>query len=66
MTWNAAAVRLFGHTDAVGKHVSLIVARQRLAAVADAAVVRRRDERWGEVPVAFVAFKPGTGARERP
>ena len=23
--------------------------------VADAAVVRRRDERWGEVPVAFVA-----------
>ena len=29
------------------------------AAVADAAVVRRRDERWGEVPVAFVAVKPG-------
>ena len=28
-------------------------------AVADAAVVRQRDERWGEVPVAFVAFKPG-------
>ncbi len=31
-------------------------------AVADAAVVRQRDERWGEVPVAFVAFKPGAGA----
>ncbi|MDP1693627.1 MAG: AMP-binding protein [Burkholderiaceae bacterium] len=29
------------------------------AAVADVAVVRQRDERWGEVPVAFVAFKPG-------
>jgi acyl-CoA synthetase (AMP-forming)/AMP-acid ligase II len=28
-------------------------------AVADAAVVRRRDERWGEVPVAFVALEPG-------
>lgn len=28
-------------------------------AVADAAVVRQRDERWGEVPVAFVAFQPG-------
>jgi acyl-CoA synthetase (AMP-forming)/AMP-acid ligase II len=25
--------------------------------IADAAVVRRRDERWGEVPVAFVAAK---------
>ncbi len=32
------------------------------AAVADAAVVRQRDERWGEVPVAFVAFKTGTTA----
>ncbi len=32
------------------------------AAVADAAVVRQRDERWGEVPVAFVAFKPGAAA----
>lgn len=31
-------------------------------AVADAAVVRQRDERWGEVPVAFVAFKPGAEA----
>lgn len=27
--------------------------------VADAVVVRRRDERWGEVPVAFVALQPG-------
>ena len=30
-----------------------------LPAVADAAVVRQRDDRWGEVPVAFVALKPG-------
>lgn len=27
--------------------------------VADAVVVRRDDERWGEVPVAFVALQPG-------
>jgi fatty-acyl-CoA synthase len=42
--------------------------------VADAVVVRRRDERWGEVPVAFVALQPGVspdpeallrGCRER-
>ncbi len=32
------------------------------ADVADAAVVRQRDARWGEVPVAFVAFKPGAAA----
>lgn len=30
--------------------------------VADAVVVRRRDERWGEVPVAFVALQPGVSA----
>lgn len=30
-----------------------------LPQVADAAVVRQRDARWGEVPVAFVAFQPG-------
>jgi len=28
-------------------------------AVADAVAVRRRDERWGEVAVAFVSLKPG-------
>ena len=34
-------------------------------AVADAAVVRKRDARWGEIPVAFVALKPhATAARE--
>ncbi|MBC5762879.1 class I adenylate-forming enzyme family protein [Ramlibacter albus] len=30
--------------------------------VADAVVVRRRDERWGEVPVAFVAMQPNARA----
>jgi fatty-acyl-CoA synthase len=29
--------------------------------VADAAVVRRRDARWGEVPIAFVALKGASG-----
>lgn len=33
-----------------------------LPAVADAVVVRKGDERRGEVPVAFVAFKPGAAA----
>jgi acyl-CoA synthetase (AMP-forming)/AMP-acid ligase II len=31
-------------------------------AIAEAAVVGRRDDRWGEVPVAFVVLKPGTSA----
>jgi fatty-acyl-CoA synthase len=31
-------------------------------AVLEAAVVAAPDERWGEVPVAFVALKPGTAA----
>ena len=35
-------------------------------AVADAVVVRRRDERWGEVPVAFVAVQPGAAADGEP
>jgi acyl-CoA synthetase (AMP-forming)/AMP-acid ligase II len=30
------------------------------AAVLEAAVVGRPDERWGEVPIAFVALRPGT------
>jgi len=34
--------------------------------VADAVVVRRRDERWGEVPVAFVALQPGASADREP
>jgi acyl-CoA synthetase (AMP-forming)/AMP-acid ligase II len=33
-------------------------------AVLEAAVVGRRDERWGEVPVAFVALHPGVTASE--
>ncbi|NUZ07495.1 class I adenylate-forming enzyme family protein [Piscinibacter koreensis] len=35
-------------------------------AVADAVVVRRRDGRWGEVPVAFVAVQPGAAADGEP
>jgi len=31
-------------------------------ALADGAVVRRPDAQWGEVPVAFVALKPGASA----
>jgi len=31
-------------------------------ALADGAVVRKPDAQWGEVPVAFVALKPGAGA----
>jgi PAS domain S-box-containing protein len=31
VTWNTAATRLFGYADALGKHVSLIVPRQRVA-----------------------------------
>ena len=31
-------------------------------AVLDAAVVRRSDAQWGEVPLAFVALKPGAAA----
>ena len=34
--------------------------------VADAVVVRRRDQRWGEVPVAFVAMQPGAAADGEP
>jgi acyl-CoA synthetase (AMP-forming)/AMP-acid ligase II len=30
--------------------------------VLEAAVVARPDERWGEVPVAFVVLRPGAGA----
>ena len=33
-------------------------------AVREAAVVGRADERWGEVPVAFVSLHPGTAATE--
>jgi len=34
-------------------------------AVLEAAVVGRRDEKWGEVPVAFVALKPGATTTAR-
>ncbi|MDZ7676502.1 MAG: long-chain-fatty-acid--CoA ligase [Acidimicrobiales bacterium] len=33
-------------------------------AVAEACVVGRPDQRWGEVPVAFVALRPGSSATE--
>ncbi len=35
------------------------------AAVLEAAVVGRPDERWGEVPVAFVVLRPGTDGDRR-
>ena len=35
------------------------------ASVADAAVVARPDEKWGETPCAFVELKPGAVATEK-
>ena len=45
-----------------GENISTIEVENVLAAhpdIAEAAVVSRPDDKWGEVPVAFVALKPG-------
>jgi fatty-acyl-CoA synthase len=48
-----------------GENIPSIEVEQALAshpAVAECAVVAGPDEKWGEVPVAFVTLKPGTSA----
>lgn len=48
-----------------GENVASVEVERALAehpAVLEAAVVGRPDERWGEIPVAFVALRPGTSA----
>jgi len=50
-----------------GENISTIEVENTLAAhpdIAEAAVVSRPDERWGEVPVAFVHPKPGKSLDE--
>jgi len=50
-----------------GENISTIEVENALyahPAVQDTAVVSRPDERWGEVPVAFVALRPGQTASE--
>jgi fatty-acyl-CoA synthase len=50
-----------------GENISTIEVEQALVAhraVADAAVVGVRDERWGERPYAFVVLAPGAAASE--
>ncbi|MBI3994011.1 MAG: hypothetical protein HY342_12120, partial [Candidatus Lambdaproteobacteria bacterium] len=45
-----------------GENISTIEVENVLAAhpdIAEAAVVSRPDDKWGEVPVAFVGLKPG-------
>jgi fatty-acyl-CoA synthase len=48
-----------------GENVASVEVEKALAehpAVLEAAVVGRRDERWGEIPVAFVVLRPGMSA----
>jgi fatty-acyl-CoA synthase len=50
-----------------GENVASVEIEQALAdhpAVLESAVVARLDSHWGEVPVAFVVFRPGTSATE--
>jgi acyl-CoA synthetase (AMP-forming)/AMP-acid ligase II len=49
---------LSGGENIAGSEVERVLYEH--AAVLEAAVVGRPDERWGEVPVAFVALRPGT------
>ena len=51
-----------------GENISTIEVENTLAAhpdIAEAAVVSRPDEKWGEVPVAFVSPKPGRELTEQ-
>ena len=48
-----------------GENVASVEVERALAehpAVIESAVVGRPDERWGEIPVAFVALRPGISA----
>ena len=51
---------LSGGENIAGSEVERVLYEHR--AVLEAAVVGRPDERWGEVPVAFVALRPATNA----
>src|SRR5262249_25645593 len=51
---------LSGGENIAGSEVERVLYEH--AAVLEVAVVGRPDERWGEVPVAFVALKEGTAA----
>jgi acyl-CoA synthetase (AMP-forming)/AMP-acid ligase II len=51
-----------------GENISTIEVEQAIAshpAVLKVAVIAAPDDRWGEVPKAFVAFKPGAAASEQ-
>ncbi len=50
-----------------GENIASIEVEQTIAghaAVLEVAVIARPDEKWGEVPVAYVALKPGATATE--
>jgi acyl-CoA synthetase (AMP-forming)/AMP-acid ligase II len=51
---------LSGGENIAGSEVERVLYEH--AAVLEAAVIGRPDEKWGEVPVAFVALRPGTSA----
>jgi acyl-CoA synthetase (AMP-forming)/AMP-acid ligase II len=51
---------LSGGENVAGSEVERVLYEH--GAVLEVAVVGRPDERWGEVPVAFVALRPGTSA----
>ena len=53
---------LSGGENIAGSEVERVLYEH--GAVLEAAVVGRPDERWGEVPVAFVALRPDTAATE--
>ena len=51
---------LSGGENVAGSEVERVLYEH--PAVLEAAVVGRPDDRWGEVPVAFVALRPGSSA----